>query len=255
MMNIEFNAIVYVSKVMEAIRSAEHVTDVWIDEEATPRQGCLFSLPQQRRYFNADGTNRPDAAYRLGIPAPVLREGRRRADTQFPTSPKNSASMDNNRYRLPTDRLINCLTPHYLSGRRYILLLQSLVWPLQSLNDRFCAWARERQIEARMTSQVMWFEWWLNYRFRRYFRDASDAIYITDSTPLGVDLYHEGATVGRPFTVWYEGEQVTTDSDDENPRRSICSSKRKPLRKSASWCACRPSPSPRRSLFTCFPMR
>ena len=126
--------------------------------------------------------------------------------------------MDNNRYRLPTDRLINCLTPHYLSGRRYILLLQSLVWPLQSLNDRFCAWARERQIEARMTSQVMWFEWWLNYRFRRYFRDASDAIYITDSTPLGVDLYHEGATVGRPFTVWYEGEQVTTDSDDENPR-------------------------------------
>ena len=87
MMNIEFNAIVYVSKVMEAIRSAEHVTDVWIDEEATPA-GCLFSLPQQRRYFNADGTNRPDAAYRLGIPAPVLREGRRRADTQFPTSPK-----------------------------------------------------------------------------------------------------------------------------------------------------------------------
>ena len=87
--------------------------------------------------------------------------------------------MDNNRYRLPTDRLINCLTPHYLSGRRYILLLQSLVWPLQSLNDRFCAWARERQIEARMTSQVMWFEWWLNYRFRRYFRDASDAIYHT----------------------------------------------------------------------------
>lgn len=43
--------------------------------------------------------------------------------------------MDNNRYRLPTDRLINRLTPHYLSGRRYLLLLGSLVWPLQSLND------------------------------------------------------------------------------------------------------------------------
>ena len=43
MMNIEFNAIVYVSKVMEAIRSAEHVTDVWIDEEATPRQGVFLA--------------------------------------------------------------------------------------------------------------------------------------------------------------------------------------------------------------------
>ena len=126
--------------------------------------------------------------------------------------------MDNNRYRLPTDRLINRLTPHYLSGRRYLLLLQSLVWPLQSLNDRFCTWARERQIEARMTSQVMWFEWWLNYRFRRYFRNGADAIRIADSTPLGVDLYHEGAIVGRPFTVWYEGERVMTGREEENPR-------------------------------------
>lgn len=42
MMNIEFNAAVYVSKVMEAIRSAEHVTDVWIDETATPAQGVFL---------------------------------------------------------------------------------------------------------------------------------------------------------------------------------------------------------------------
>lgn len=126
--------------------------------------------------------------------------------------------MDNNRYRLPTDTLVNRLTPHYLSGRRYLLLLQSLVWPLQSLNDRFCTWARERQIEARMTSQVMWFEWWLNYRFRRYFRDANDAIRIADSTSLGIDLYHESATTGRPFTLWYDGEQVATDREGEQPR-------------------------------------
>lgn len=122
------------------------------------------------------------------------------------------------RYRLPTDRLVNRLTPHYLSGRRYILLLQSLLWPLQSLNDRFCAWARERQIEARMTSQVIWLEWWLNYRFCRYFSDAADAIGISESTPLGVDLYHEASTVGRPFTVWYEGERITADNEAEQPR-------------------------------------
>lgn len=43
MMNVEFNAAVYVSKVMEAIRSAGHVTDVWIDEDATPEQGVFLA--------------------------------------------------------------------------------------------------------------------------------------------------------------------------------------------------------------------
>lgn len=43
MMNVEFNAAVYVSKVMEAIRSAAHVTDVWIDEEAVPAQGVFLA--------------------------------------------------------------------------------------------------------------------------------------------------------------------------------------------------------------------
>ena len=51
--DIEFNAVVYVSKVMEAIRSAEHVTDVWIDEEATPRQGVFLAC------HNSDGTLMP----------------------------------------------------------------------------------------------------------------------------------------------------------------------------------------------------
>lgn len=43
MMNIEFNTAVYVSKVMEAVRSAAHVTDVWIDEEAIPEQGVFLA--------------------------------------------------------------------------------------------------------------------------------------------------------------------------------------------------------------------
>ena len=41
------------------------------------------------------------------------------------------------RYKLPTDRLINQLIPHFLNGRKYILFLQSLVYPLQVLNERF----------------------------------------------------------------------------------------------------------------------
>lgn len=122
------------------------------------------------------------------------------------------------RYKLPTDKLINRLVPYYLSGRRYILLLQSWVWPLRVLNDWFTGFAREKHIEARMTSQVMYFEWFLNYKFSRHFADSSDRIFITESTPLGVDIYRENAVNSRPFTVWKENEQVATANPLEEPR-------------------------------------
>lgn len=41
-MNIDFDAGVYVSKVIEAIRKAEHVTDVHIDTRANPEQGIFL---------------------------------------------------------------------------------------------------------------------------------------------------------------------------------------------------------------------
>lgn len=41
------------------------------------------------------------------------------------------------RYKLPIDRSVNRLVPHYLSGRRFILFVQSCLYPLQSLNERF----------------------------------------------------------------------------------------------------------------------
>lgn len=42
-MNIEFDAAVYVSRLMDAIRKAEHITDVYIDESATPEQGVFIA--------------------------------------------------------------------------------------------------------------------------------------------------------------------------------------------------------------------
>lgn len=122
------------------------------------------------------------------------------------------------RYELLTDKLVNRLVPHYLSGRRYILFLQSLVWPLKTLNDRFQAFAYEKHIEARMTSQVLYFEWYLNYKFGKYLEDSRDRIFIQDSHSIGVDLYHEGASVNRPCTIWYNGEEITSDQAEEQPR-------------------------------------
>jgi len=122
------------------------------------------------------------------------------------------------RYRLPTDRLINQLVPHYLPGRKYILFLQSLVYPLKTLNDRFVMFAKEKQIEARMTSQVMYFEWYLNYKFSKYFRDNEDRIFIQESKTVGVDIYHEGAEYSKPYTLWKENEKVITGNPEEEPR-------------------------------------
>ncbi len=122
------------------------------------------------------------------------------------------------RYRLPTDRLINQLVPYYLCGRNYILMLQSLVYPLSKLNDKFVEFATLRHIEARMTSQVIYFEWYLNYKFSRYFTDPNERIFLSESEPLGVDIYHEEATSSRPFTVWQENEQITTSNPLEEPR-------------------------------------
>ena len=42
-MGIDFDAAVYVSRLTDAIRRAEHVTDVYIDETANPRAGVFIA--------------------------------------------------------------------------------------------------------------------------------------------------------------------------------------------------------------------
>lgn len=122
------------------------------------------------------------------------------------------------RYRLPTDKLINQLVQHYLPGRRFILYLQSLVWPLKTLNDRFVEFAKEKRIEAAMTSQIFYFEWYLNSKFGKYLEDPSQKIFISESVPIGVDVYFEDAEYSTPFTVWFDGEQIVTAEESEQPR-------------------------------------
>ena len=122
------------------------------------------------------------------------------------------------RYKLPVDRLVNMLAPHFLSGRKYILFIQSIVFPLQTLNNSFVRFAKEKQIEARMTSQVIYFEWYLNHRFRQYFANPQDTITISESEPVGVPVYHENSAYGKPFTVWYENEPVVTSNPLEEPK-------------------------------------
>lgn len=43
MMTIDFDSSIYVSKIIEAIKNTEHVTDVYIDEAANPEQGVFLA--------------------------------------------------------------------------------------------------------------------------------------------------------------------------------------------------------------------
>lgn len=144
------------------------------------------------------------------------------------------------RYKLPTERLVNQLVPHFLAGRKYILFLQSLVFPLKVLNESFVEFAREKHIEARMTSQVIYFEWYLNHKFSKYFVDRNDKIYISGSKTIGVDLYHESALGGKPFTVWKNLEEsATVTNPEELPREFYYISEEKEINK-VSFMVCVP---------------
>lgn len=95
------------------------------------------------------------------------------------------------RYSINFDRLVNMLVPYFLRNRKYVLFLQSLVSPLQKTNSKFLDFAREKKIEASMTSQVILFTWYLNQKYQKYFVDKNDSIEIEDAIDIGVPIYRK----------------------------------------------------------------
>lgn len=118
------------------------------------------------------------------------------------------------RYSIKFDRLINELVPHYIGGRKLILYLQSIMKPLQELNDRFKEWARETRIEASMTSQVFKFEWFLTRRFSRYFANPNGKITISSNIGnFGTPMYGERAeTVGNENVKLYKQDEEDAET-------------------------------------------
>jgi len=64
----------------------------------------------------------------------------------------------------------------------------------------------------------MYFEWYLNHRFGKYLFDPEEKIFISEGEQIGVDLYHQNAQGGKPFTVWFSSEQVMASDLTEEPR-------------------------------------
>lgn len=99
------------------------------------------------------------------------------------------------RYFINFDKTVNQFVPHYLGGRKLILFLQSILVPLQQLNNEFSEWAKERRIEASMTSQIFKLEWFLNRKFSKYFVNPVEKITIANAVRDGLPLYRQKASV------------------------------------------------------------
>ena len=57
MMEIDFDAAVYVSRLTDAVRRAEHVTDVHIDEDAVPEQGIFIASHDTCLLYTSDAAD------------------------------------------------------------------------------------------------------------------------------------------------------------------------------------------------------
>lgn len=129
------------------------------------------------------------------------------------------------RYSINFDKTINQLTPHYIGGRKLILLMQALASPLKSLNQDFTEYATEKRIETSMTSQILPFTWFLNRKFKKYFQSQAERITITNMATLGVPIYNENADIiqtenlslytekeGKGNAFYYQNERTDTNT-------------------------------------------
>jgi len=112
------------------------------------------------------------------------------------------------RYRLFTDKLANMLVPVFIRGRSHVLWIQSLISPLNTINNEFQAFRVEKAIEASATSQVKYFEWYLDRRFSRYFLDSDNHIKIVHYVDLGVPIFNDGEIGEIENYIWDESEEA-----------------------------------------------
>lgn len=133
------------------------------------------------------------------------------------------------RYRINFNKTINQLIPHYLGGRRLILILQAVTKPLQTLNNQFTEWAEDTLIESTMTSQVIKLEWYLNRKFSRYYQNKGERISLKNGQRNGVPVYWERADIAdnENMLLKYESEgnrdSTVLNYHDETTDKNDCS--------------------------------
>lgn len=102
------------------------------------------------------------------------------------------------RFEINFNKAVNRLVPPFMRGRRYILFIQSLVHPLQGLNDAFVNKAAEFRIEATMTSQIIRLKWYLNHKFSQYFVNSDKSFQVVNAKTQGLPVFHQRAYTVNP---------------------------------------------------------
>lgn len=122
------------------------------------------------------------------------------------------------RYKLFTDKIINMLAHSSQRGRGHILWLQSLISPLKSANDSLLTFADEKIIEANVSSQVIHFEWYLNYRFQEFFVDPEAKFKLVHYVDLGVPTFSDGEIGEVPNVIYSTTEDWELETEEEQPK-------------------------------------
>lgn len=124
------------------------------------------------------------------------------------------------RYSINFDRLVNVMVPDYLRNRKYVLFLQSLVYPLQASNEKFLRYTEMKKLEASMTSQVILFKWYLNKLYGKYLVNSEDSIEIIDAVDVGVPIYRQNDPNMKPCTFWFLTDNwESVKGTDEEPKK------------------------------------
>ena len=110
------------------------------------------------------------------------------------------------RYNFNTAKIANALLNYQITNRARILFTQALVYPIQSIADKFKDKIIELHIEAAMTSQIFYFEWFLNRKFKKYFTSDLDVIVILDAQDKGQPIFLQSEKSKDNFLTVYESE-------------------------------------------------
>lgn len=121
-------------------------------------------------------------------------------------------------YKVNTDRLANFLIPSIMGGRKNVLWMQSLLYPLQVINERMQSFFNERIIDSCVTSQVGWFEWYLSEKMKNHFVDPNDMIRIVHYTDNGVPFFYPNEIGLIPYVVYLQGENTDAAIPYEKPK-------------------------------------
>lgn len=97
-------------------------------------------------------------------------------------------SVNVQRYKADSNKLVGHLIPFFLRGAKVLQFMSAICSPLNDVNDRLLSWAQELITEAVATSQPVVLKWFLNEKFGIYFKDsgAEFRLMVHDSSEMFV---------------------------------------------------------------------